>query len=183
MFSLFFVSHRLGIWFNSLHKLNSNGSSMGNLGSAKGGGHISDANESWVSGYARAIGYTSCVAIELWALKDGINLCISLKHHAVVIELDAKLVVDLLSKTTRSSNTIDIIAADYKEGLKKTPMTTMQHCYREANKCAEALARREALLPQDFVIFQEPPIEVSFLLSLDSTDVLYDRFVSFFEPF
>ena len=32
MFSLFFVSHRLGIRFNSLHKLNSNGSSMGNPG-------------------------------------------------------------------------------------------------------------------------------------------------------
>ena len=62
-------------------------------------------------------------------------------------------------------------------------MTTVQHCYREANKCADALAGREALLPQDFVIFQEPPTEVSFLLSLDSTDVLYDRFVSFFEPF
>ena len=156
---------------------------MGNPGLAGGGGLIRDANGSWVSGYARAIGCTTNMAAELWALRDGINLCISLNLQAVVIELDAKLVVDLLSKTTRSSNAIDTIAADCKEGLKKIPMTIMQQCYREANKCADALARWGALLPQDFVIFQELPIEVSFLLSLDSADVLYERSVSSFEPF
>ena len=123
------------------------------------------------------------MAAELWALRDIINLCISLNLQAVVIELDAKLVVDLLSKTTRSSNAIDMIAADCKEGHKQIPMTIMQHCYWEANKCADALARQGALLPQDFVIFQEPPAEVSFLLSLDSADVLYERTVSSFEPF
>ena len=62
-------------------------------------------------------------------------------------------------------------------------MTIVQHCYKEANKCADALARRGAFLPQDSVIFQEPPTEVSFLLSFDSADVLYDRTVSSFEHF
>ena len=36
------------------------------------------------------------------------------------------------------------------------------------NKCADALVRRGALLPQDFVVFLDPPMEVSLLLSLDS---------------
>ena len=59
-------------WF----KLNSDGSSMGNPGKAGGGGIICDFKGDWVSGYARAIGFTTSVAAELWALRDGINLCI-----------------------------------------------------------------------------------------------------------
>ena len=51
-------------WF----KLNSNGSSLGNPGRAGGGGIIRNANGEWVTGYARAIGTTTSVAVELWAL-------------------------------------------------------------------------------------------------------------------
>ena len=46
-------------------------------------------------------------------------------------------------------------------------MVKIQHCYREANKCADALVRRGALLSQDFAIFLEPSTDVSLLLSLD----------------
>ena len=62
----------------TLTKLNSNGSSMGNPGRVGEGGIIWDSNGDWVSGYARAIGHTTNVATELWALRDGINLCIDL---------------------------------------------------------------------------------------------------------
>ena len=94
-------------WF----KLNSNGSSMGNLGRAGGGGLIRDSKGEWVSGYARAIRYTTSVAAELWAFHDGINLCIDLNLENVIIELDAKFVVDLLMKDERSSNGNEVIIA------------------------------------------------------------------------
>ena len=57
-------------------------------------------------------------------------------------------------------------------------MVQIQHCYREANKCTDALARREALLPQDFVVFLEPLADVTLLLSLDSVGMVYECFVS-----
>ena len=60
-------------------KLNSDGSSMGNLGLVGGGGLICNENGEWVKGYTRAIGYATNVAAKLWALRDGIWLCISLK--------------------------------------------------------------------------------------------------------
>ena len=71
------------------YKLNSDGSSLGNLGLAGGGGLIWDDKGDWIKGYARVIGTTTSVAIELWALRDGIRLCIALKILAVIIELDA----------------------------------------------------------------------------------------------
>ena len=66
----------------------------------------------WVKGYARSIGCAISVAAELWALRDKIRLCISLKLPAVVFEFDAKLVVDLLKKDLEKSNGIDVLVGD-----------------------------------------------------------------------
>ena len=83
-----------------------------------------------------------------------------------IIELDVMLVVNLLRKEGHNPNGNDTIIADYKEGLSKIP--------REANKCANALTRRGALLPQDFVLFSFPPADVALLLSLDAAGTMYE---------
>ena len=57
------------------------------------------------------------------------------------IELDAKVVIDLVGKETSNPNSIDTIVADCEEGLKEIPFVRIKHCYREANKCADALTK------------------------------------------
>ena len=147
---------------------------MGNLGCARGGGIIRNANGEWVTRYARAIGTTTNVAAELWVLRDGINLCLSLNLATIEIELDAKVVIDLLEKDGDYPNENDIIVADCREGLKKFPLVKIQQCFREANKCADALARREVLLSQDFTIFSHSLDDVALLISLDFARTLYN---------
>ena len=132
----------------------------------------------WIRGYMRAIGCTTSVAAELWALRDGIRLCIALKIPAVIFELDAKLIVDLLQKREGNPNGIGTLVSDCKAGLQEIPMVQIQHCYREANKCADSLARRGAYLSQEFVVLLDPPTEVDFLLRLDSAGACYERLVS-----
>lgn len=139
-------------WFT----LNSDGSSLGNLGRVGGGGIIHNSHGEWVSGYARAIRHTTSVAAELWAQRDGINLCIDLNLTDVIIEMDDKLVVNLMQNGRERPSGNDVIIADGKEGLQKIPRARIQHCYKEANKCAEALIRKGALLSQDFVILHFP---------------------------
>ena len=39
-----------------------------------------------------------------------------------------------------------------KTGLKENPLVQIYHCYREASRCADVLAKRGALLSQDFVV-------------------------------
>ena len=73
------------------------------------------------------------------------------------IELDAKLVVDLLKKEVGNPNGNDAFVANCREGLKESPLVRVQYCYREANKCVDALAKKGAILSQDFVVFVEPP--------------------------
>ncbi|KAL0013186.1 hypothetical protein SO802_000255 [Lithocarpus litseifolius] len=117
------------------------------------------------------------MAVELWALRDGIRLCIALKIPAVVFELDAKLVVDLLQKGEGQPNGIRALVSDCTTRLQEISRVQIQHCYREANKCADNLARKGAFLSQDFVVLLEPPIEVDFLLRLDSASMSYERLV------
>lgn len=69
---------------------------MGNPGKAGGGGIIKNSIGNWVRGYARVIGHTTSVVAELWVLRDEINLCIDLNLTNVLIEMDVKIVVDLL---------------------------------------------------------------------------------------
>ena len=143
---------------------------MGNPGRAGGGGIIRNAEGKWIKGCARSIGNTTSIAAELWALRDGIQLCLELNLPAVIIELDAMLVVNLLRSTNHNPNGNNNLVADCREGMARIPRVQIQHCYREANKCVDALARRGALLPCNFLVFDSPPpppIDVALLLSLD----------------
>ena len=70
-------------------------------------------------GYAQTIGHTISVAAELWALRDGVNLCIDLNLTNMLIEMDAKIVVDLLLKGEEKIHGNDVLVVDCKEGSKK----------------------------------------------------------------
>lgn len=114
-------------------KLNSDGFSIGNLGKAGGEGLIQNDKGEWLKGYARNVGFSTSVAAELWALRDGLILCIALRLPAVIIELDAKLIVDLLQKTEGNRNCIDALVSDCKTELGNIPIVQVNHCYREVN--------------------------------------------------
>ena len=99
-------------------KLNIDGSAQGNSGLAGGGGVLRDNQGNWVLGYSRKIERTTSFLAELWALRDGLHLCLSNNHLDVEVELDAKIIVDsnqtsqylpscswLLDSTTFSSST------------------------------------------------------------------------------
>lgn len=75
-------------------KLNTDGSSLGNPGLARGGGLIRNEEGGWVVRFARKIGITTSFLAELWALRNSLNLCVNRSILAVEVELDAKSIVD-----------------------------------------------------------------------------------------
>lgn len=83
------------------------------------------------------------------------------KFTSCGIELDAKLVVDLLKKEDGSPNNNDVIVADCKEGLKKILIIRITYSFRKINECIDALDKMEALLSQDFIVFSIPPPDIS----------------------
>ena len=57
-------------------KLNTNGSSLGNPGIAGGGGVIWDWSRRWAVGFSKKIGIATSLLAKLWAIWDGLMLCI-----------------------------------------------------------------------------------------------------------
>ena len=88
-----------------------------------------------------------------------------------------KFVVDLLQKGEGHPNGIGALVSDCKAGLQEIPLVQITHCYCEVNKHTDILARRGAFLSQDFVVLLEPPMEVAFLLWLDTVGVSYEHLI------
>ena len=65
-------------------KLNTDGSSVDTLRLAGGGGVVRDDQGNCVIGYARKIGSVNSFLAELWALRDGLFLCLQVQVQALL---------------------------------------------------------------------------------------------------
>lgn len=63
------------------------------------------------------------------------------------------------------------IIDDYRNPLNWLPLWKIQHCYREANTCVNALAKKVVSLQHDFCILDSSPVELSYLLMHDLSDI------------
>ena len=76
-------------------KSNTDGASLGDSGVAGCGGIVRDEKGNWVAGFTRRIGITNSFKAELWGLQDGLTMCSNLNISSLIVELDAKVVVDI----------------------------------------------------------------------------------------
>ena len=66
----------------------------------------------WVKGFARQIGHTTNFLAELWALRDGFIMCSELHINDLEIDLDAKVIADLMNSLRSSNASNSSIVAD-----------------------------------------------------------------------
>ena len=136
---------------------------------------IQDDNGSWIVGFARKIGVTTCFLEELWALRDGLSLCVSRNCQAVEVKIDAKAIVDALSNPNYSNLFVSSIMDNCRNLLSQIPRTCFRHCYHEMNRCTDALARKGGCQAADFVIFESLPVDISSLLDFDLSGLYLSR--------
>lgn len=99
-------------------------------------------------------GITSSFLAELWALRYGLSLCISRGFVAIEVELDAKSILDAVSNPEYSNIFASSLMEDCRHLVKQVPRIRLKHCFQEANRCADALARIGGLLDVDFNVFR-----------------------------
>lgn len=134
-------------------KLNTDGLALGNPGRASGGGLIRDSDGQWVKGFTRNIGYATSVEAELWALKDGLTLCLTLRTVAVEIKIDAIVVCDWITNDSTCNLNHSSLIMNCRTLAGLIPHVKICHCSREANKCADALARKAHPSNKTFIYF------------------------------
>ena len=122
-------------------KLNMDGAFLGNSGKVGGGRIIRDSEGRWVKGFARSIGFTTSITAEFWALRDGLLLADQIGLQNLVIELDAKVVVELVQSKTTSNAFYSSLLANCRFLLGRFQHCKVQHVFCEVNRVADALAK------------------------------------------
>ena len=117
----------------------------------------SDCNGKWVKGFSRSIGFAISFTAEFWALKDGLKLALSAGIQSLVVELDAKVVADLLTTNGVTNKPYSPLLPDCRCLLRRFLRVQVVHVYREGNRCTDVLARWGSNMNEDFAVFDSPP--------------------------
>ena len=148
-------------------KLNTDGSWSAALDKAVGGGLIRDEMGNWVIGFSRQLGHVNSFSAKIWALRDGLLLIHQMKLPAIIIELDAKALVDALKNPRYGNSVISPLFDDCKVLISLIPHVHINHVFREANKCADRLANSAHSQASEFCIFSVPPLDLVSLVEAD----------------
>ena len=159
-------------------KLNTDGSSAGNSGIAKYGGVVRDEHGRWVRGFARQIGLTTSFMAELWGLKDGLLMCYNLNIFSLIVELDAKSIVDALGNSEYVNNVISPILDDCWLLASRFHWIQFKHCFQQANRCADSLARMSTSQHLVFTSFESLPMDISLVFENDLSGMYSNRLCS-----
>uniref|UniRef100_A0A2N9IZP5 C2H2-type domain-containing protein n=1 Tax=Fagus sylvatica TaxID=28930 RepID=A0A2N9IZP5_FAGSY len=111
----------------------------------------------WVGGFSRAIGITTSVQAELRALKDGLNLAIDLGILNLEIEMDSLVAVELVNSITTPNAFLSTIVTDCRSLMERFERCSLKHIFREANGCADLLAKSGCDQSPDFIAFPNAP--------------------------
>ena len=157
--------------------MNTDGATKGNPGLAGGGGVVRDSRGRWINGFSRNIGYATSMTAELWALRDGLNMAVSLNYQPLIVELDSSDVIAMLTSHT-SFHHCNVLLNDCRWLLSRLQIIEVRHVFREGNQVADSLANLGCLADSSFRSFVTPPSEILPLLQFDCNRVGKTRLVT-----
>nr|POF02760.1 putative ribonuclease h protein [Quercus suber] len=127
-----------------------------------------------VVGFAKSINVNSSIAAKLWALREGLVLCIEHEAHVVEIELDAFATISIVASNVNTNGDLSSLVDDCKELLLQLPQVKLSHYFREANFYTDALAKLGSASSDVSSILVTPPPAITLHLSSDMMG-LYHR--------
>ncbi|KAK7821734.1 putative ribonuclease h protein [Quercus suber] len=105
--------------------------------------------------------------IVVGVIRDGLARCCHLSLQAVEVEVDASVAVSLLSQDVHTNGEFSSLIDDCRNLMKNIHQVWLKQCFREANRCADALAKFGTTMEEDFTMFESPPVFIINLLHSD----------------
>ena len=105
-------------------------------------------------------------------------MCRNINSSGIVIEVDAASIVTVLENSVYANNIISPILDDCRSLISHMQQTCIRHCFRQANRCADSLARLGFSQPSDFSFFDSPPVDMINMFEDDLNGVYIDRLCS-----
>nr|GMD70526.1 putative ribonuclease H-like domain-containing protein [Ipomoea batatas] len=163
------------------YKLNTDGSRDAQSGKIGCGGVLRDSNGDWIWGFSCNLGEGSIMEAEAWGILKGLKLTWDHGYRKVIIESDAKKVVDWI--TTRERNNLPIgnvanIISECKRWIGRDWVVRVIHIHREQNNVADWLAKKALAGSRGLSMLSQPETGILELLVDDSMGVPRQRVVS-----
>ena len=155
--------------------MNTDGALCTHSSSVGCGGVVRDDRGEWMASFSRRIGAKNSFMAKLWGLRDGLILCCNLHLPSLIIELDAKAIVDAFLNSNYENNVFSPILDDCRQLMTQFHRIQFKHFYREANRCADALARRGAEQDIDFISFRSLPEDILNVFMDDFSGMHFNR--------
>ena len=156
-------------------KLNTDGSSLGSNGQAGCGGTVRDEHGRWLAGFSKSIGSANAFVAELWGLRDGLALCSNLNIQCLLVEVDSSALVLALLNPKYVNLIVSPLLDDCRHLLSCFPQVQINHCFRQANRCADVMARMGSAHCVDASVFHSPPVDVLEAFEADLNGLFFDR--------
>ena len=74
--------------------------------------------------------------------------------------MDAKSIVDVLRNAEYVNNSISPILDDCRQLITRFHQVCIKHCFRQANQCADGLARMSYRMSIDFLFYDSSPVDI-----------------------
>ena len=106
-------------------------------------GLLRDGSGTWISGFSLHLGLASNNMAELVVVRHGLKLAWDMGFKFIHLELDSMTMLNwLVEKTANFPTNMMPLILDCRNLLGRDWEVRVLHIYREANACADALAKR-----------------------------------------
>lgn len=127
----------IGLW-----KLNPDRSALGCPGRVGAASIIRDESGRWANGFTRFLGEDNNTIAKSWALRGWPHFSKGFRNQNLLVELDAKIIVNLFHVSVSMNHLLTFIILDCRIINEAFEKFHLRYVYREAHKVADYLAKR-----------------------------------------
>ncbi|PNY05004.1 ethylene responsive transcription factor 1b [Trifolium pratense] len=114
---------------------------------------------------------------EMWGVLEGLRYVRRLGFRKVELNIDSVAVVQVIKSARIQSSQGSALARQIWRMMAMNWEVEVHHTYREANRCADALANMGCNLGYDITIFNSCPIQLSAIFAADNMGITTPRLI------
>lgn len=157
-------------------KLNTDDSTLPNLGSGGIGEIFCDENGRWILGYMRYFPRITNLQAELLAVRERLEMAVKKHFDHLIIESDSLVALNLLTHNTNTK--LKFLIYECRSMIQKMTFVRWQLIFREGNRIAKNLASMGRILKNSQIsILEAPPPTLIHMLKTDQGPGTETRFV------
>jgi ribonuclease HI len=162
---------------SSFVSLNTDGASKDHQ-EAGCGGIVRGSQGEWIGGFSKSVGRCSAFIAELWGILEGLRYVKSMGFTKIELNIDSEAVVRVVQTGRSQSTAGGVLVEQISKMMSLDWEVEVRHTYREANKCADALANYGCMSRVDIQFFTCCPDFIKELFVADSLGISTPRLIS-----